>query len=292
MMFDVKADRFDPAESSALAALLDDPSPRVEGALRAKFRAHPEAARAFLAEFERGPDRALARHARRHLREAGLDNPAEDFRRHLLSGRPDLETGALLLARALRPGLDSESCPTTLDRLAARARELFTDPMTARGRCLALNRVLYHEEGLRGDVISYEDPANSLIPAVLTRKKGLPLSLAVIYILVARRAGFQLEPVGAPGHFMVGCFTEEDAFFIDAFSGGRLIGEPELRAWLTARGAQPGPDDLNPASPRDTLLRMCRNLVRHCAGAGDAIGSALCADFLQSFAGTKTTTKA
>ncbi len=291
MLFAVKADRFDPAESSALAALLDDLSPKVSGALRAKFQARPEAARAFLSEFERGLDRSLARHARRHLLEAGLDNPSDDFRRHLLSGRPDLEIGSLLLARALRPNLDIESCPATLDRLAARARELFTDPMTARGRCLALNRVLYHEEGLRGDVISYEDPANSLIPAVLTRKKGLPLSLAVIYILVARRANFQLEPVGAPGHFMVGCFTEEETFFVDAFSGGRLIGEPELKAWLAAKGAQPGPNDLNPASPRDTLLRMCRNLARHCAGAGDAIGSALCADFLQAFATANPTTK-
>lgn len=287
----MNADLFDSAESTALAALLDDPSPRVADALRARFQARPDAARQFLGALARGADPALARHARRHLIEAGLDDPAGDFRRHLLSGRPDLETGSLLLARALRPGLDTSDCSTMLDRMAVRTRELFSEPMSARARCLILNRVLFHEEGLRGDVANYEDPANSLLPMVLTRRKGLPLSLAIIYILVARRAGFSLEPVSAPGHFMVGCFAAEETFYVDAFSGGRLIGEVELRAWLTARGAPPGPDDLGPASPRETLMRTCRNLARHCAGAGDAIGANLCSAFVAAFDSKDRTTR-
>lgn len=280
MIIAVQTDAFDAAERAALAALLDDPSPRVGEALRARFQARPEAATAFLRGLAAGPDAALARHARRRLEEADLDDPAEELRRHLRSGRPDIETGALLLARALRPGLDAAGCPARLDALAARARELFAEPMTARARCVALNRVLFHEAGLRGDVAGYEDPANSLLPAVLERRRGLPVSLAVIYLLVARRSGFALEPVGAPGHFMVGCFTDETPFYVDAFSGGRMIGEPELRAWLAARGALVRPGDLGPCSPLEVLLRMCRNLERHCAGAGDSAGARLCAGFL------------
>ena len=72
-----------------------------------------------------------------------------------------------------------------------------------------INRVLFHEWGFRGNVEQFTDPMNSFIDKVLTRRKGIPISLSVLYLLVGERLGLPLEPVGLPGHFVVGCYADE-----------------------------------------------------------------------------------
>ena len=78
--------------------------------------------------------------------------------------------------------------------------------------CSVMNRVLFHEYGFRGAGKDFENPQNSFLHRVLERRKGLPITLSVIYILIARRLGFDLEPIGLPGRFMVGCFSDERPF--------------------------------------------------------------------------------
>ena len=79
------------------------------------------------------------------------------------------------------------------------------------------------ELGLRGNSDHYTDPANSLLDQVLSRRLGIPLSISVIYLLVAQRLGLELEPVGVPGHFLVGCYEPEGPFYLDAFNQGLLL---------------------------------------------------------------------
>jgi hypothetical protein len=106
-----------------------------------------------------------------------------------------------------------------------------------------LNRVLFHEYGFRGNVERYTDPLNSFLDEVLSRRKGLPITLSILYVLVAQRIGLILEPVGLPGHFVAGCFSEDDPFFIDAFDQGAL----RTPAELLANNLRPRPD-LRPRS--------------------------------------------
>jgi hypothetical protein len=79
---------------------------------------------------------------------------------------------------------------------------------------------LFHENGFRGNVEHYTDPLNSFLPLVLERHKGIPISLCLVYLLVAQRLGLDLEPVGIPGHFLVGCYHEDAPLFIDPFEQG------------------------------------------------------------------------
>ena len=80
--------------------------------------------------------------------------------------------------------------------------------MGIREYCTIINRVLFHEQGFRGAGKKFENPDNSIVHKVLKSKQGLPITLSLIYILVARRVGLDLEPIGLPGRFMVGCFSE------------------------------------------------------------------------------------
>ncbi len=273
-------------ERAALRSLLDDPSPAVQRALLARFAALGPAAAAFLQEVAREPDRDLARHARRCLDELDLSDPVGDFRAFIRSLHYELETGALLLARTVNPRLDPGACCTELDALATRCRELIVEPASAREKCRVLNRVLFHEWGFHGNVEHYTDPRNSFLDQVLARRTGLPISLSIVYLLVAGRLGLELAPVGLPGHFLVGCFSDDLPFYIDPFDRGVFRDAAELFDLLRARQLAPKLSDLAPTPVREVLCRCCRNLVNHYAAAGEPATARLFAGFVEEFEAT------
>lgn len=136
--------------------------------------------------------------------------------------RPPLDLALALVAAAGRPQVRPEAVTTDLDDLADRIEP---------GGPAALCRQLFDPEGtigLRGDRTDYFDPANSLLDRVLARRRGIPITLSVIAIEVARRHGLELEGIGMPGHFLVGDRTT--GTFFDAFDGGRPVGPDGARA--------------------------------------------------------------
>ena len=279
----MKTPIFSLREREALAALIDDSSPAVRTGLVNFLGARPEAAREFLVSLASGSDRVLAWHARRILAELRFADPVAEFRGFIHSLSYELETGAVLLARTSFPEADAGAVAQELDRLAARCRELIAEPATTRERCRVINRVLFHEAGFHGNTENYEDPLNSFLPAVLERRAGLPITLAMVYLLVAQRLGVELEPVALPGHFLVGCFTEGTPFFIDAFERGAFRTQGELMLYLRARGFDPAPADLAPTPVREVLARCCRNLVAHYAAGGQHHRARMFEGFLGEF---------
>jgi len=270
-------------ERAALIALIDDPSPGVRRALAARFTALGGSAGFMLREVAGGSDRQLARHALEYLEELGLCDPAAEFRAYIRGRRYELEAGSLLLARLANPRLDEAACRAQLDAMAARCRELIAEPSSTREKCRALNRVLFHEWGFHGNTEHYTDPRNSFLDQVLERRTGLPISLSVVYLLVAARAGIELEPVGLPGHFLVGCFADGLPFFIDAFEGGVFRGAADVLDALTARPGGLRPSDLAPTSIAEVLCRSCRNLARHYEAALDAERARLFTELVGEF---------
>jgi regulator of sirC expression with transglutaminase-like and TPR domain len=194
-----------------------------------------------------------------------------------------LETGALFLARVVQPDLKHSQINDVLDRWAERCADLITEPSSAREKCRIINRVLFHEEQLRGNQESYMDPDNSFLHRVLERRTGIPISLSTLYLLVAQRVGLDLEPVALPGHFVVGCYLDETPFFIDAFEGGMLRSAEDIVARLRRERVEVSLEDLVPATTAEVLCRMCRNLVVHFAHAGDRERSVLFAGFVAAF---------
>jgi regulator of sirC expression with transglutaminase-like and TPR domain len=128
--------------------------------------------------------------------------------------------------------------------------------------CRALCRLLYDELGFRGNEADYYDPRNSFLNVVLSRRIGIPITLAIVVVEVARRAGLEAHGVGFPAHFLVRVEGLRAPLMIDPFHG-RLLTPDELRALherATGRSGEVPPELLWPASKRQVLLRMLNNL--------------------------------
>lgn len=127
----------------------------------------------------------------------------------------------------------------------------------------ALNHLLFKELGFRGDRETYDDPLNALLPSVISRRRGLPITLAILWVELARRLGFDAVGVGLPGHFIAALRTDIGLLCFDPFHGGRALGEEEAAALVKAASGgriEFHPDMLRPATGRETLVRLVRNL--------------------------------
>jgi regulator of sirC expression with transglutaminase-like and TPR domain len=282
----VEAKPFTSQERQALAALLDDASPAVHQALLAEFARRGAVSVEFLRELARQPNRVLALHAARFLRALNLSDPVGEFRQFIQSLNYELESGALLLSRTVNADLDVGACCAQLDALAARCRELIAEPASTREKCRLINRVLFHEFGLHANVDDATDPLNSFLDQVIARRKGVPLSLSIVYLLVSERLGLQLEAVALPGHFLVGCYDEGTPFFIDPFNAGAFLTAGDVLLQLRRTDSHASVGDLAPAPVREVLCRCCRNLVLHYAAANQPVNASLFADFVAEFEAT------
>ena len=283
---DVETEKLSEARRDALLGLLDDLTPPVRKALLAHFVGLGQPGVQFLQEVAHGSNRILSRHAAWFLEEIKFSDPVAEFRGFIRSLNYELESGTLLLSRTVSPSLDVGTCCATLDAIAARCRELITHPASSREQCRVINRILFHEWGFHGNVDNYTDPLNSLIDQVLLRRKGIPLSLSTVYLLIAGRLGLDLEPVGLPGHFVVGCFSAPKPFFIDPFDRGIFLDTDEVFALLRANKIVPKGSDLSPTPVREVLCRSCRNLVNHYKAAGDLEHARLFSSFVEEFDAT------
>ncbi len=127
----------------------------------------------------------------------------------------------------------------------------------------ALNHYLFTELGLQGDRETYDDPANAVLPAVLHRRRGMPITLSILWLEAARRLGFQALGIGLPGHFVTAISLDVGRLYYDPFNGGRSIGETEAARLVTqATGGRAAfhPAMLAPLDNRAILTRLVRNL--------------------------------
>ena len=178
----------------------------------------------------------------------------------------DLVQWLLELSAERYAGLDRLACLLELDRLAVAcaSQPAFLDPTASqRDRLRAINYVLFEVEGFHGNRDDYYDPRNSYLCDVLARRTGLPITLSIVYMAVAARAGLKLQGINTPGHFVVRCATLGQPVFVDPFSGGDLLSLEACRRRIERVIGRPGSvtdDDFLPASPRAIAVRVLRNL--------------------------------
>ena len=270
-------------ERLALFSLIDDPSPFVRKALLNTLGEMGRDGLDLLQEAVDGPNRILSWHAARLLSELQTSDPAQEFRTFIKEMNYEMESGWLMISRVAYPGLDIGDICQRLDAIASRCSELLVKPTTAREQCLVINRVLFHEMGFRGNSERYTDPDNSFINRVLETKRGLPITLSVLYLLIGQRLGIPIEPISAPGHFVVGCFDEQAPFYIDPFERGKFLTAGQMLKRIEEITLAPNIGHLAPSSTRETLARICRNLAQHYSDNRDSSMAELYQDFLQEF---------
>jgi len=178
--------------------------------------------------------------------------------------RVDLVRAALTFARIEDPQLDIEHYVRHVDELARRTAAKIQDPDDPAHLIAVLNEVLFQEEMFRGNTVDYYNPRNSFLHDVLDRRLGIPITLALVYMEVARRIGFALFGVGMPGHFLLKHYDVDGrAILIDAFERGSIVTEEDCRQKLNdiySGQLAMQPEFLLPVTRRQMLTRMLNNL--------------------------------
>lgn len=188
----------------------------------------------------------------------------------LAEEREDLHTTEGLLRAAYciaGHAMDPTRCDPALarpqvDALAARIQERAVGA-SKRARLAHLHSVLFDEEQLAGNQADYYDPENSFLPRVFETRRGIPISLALIYKAVAEAIGLSVEGVGAPGHFLVRVHDEDGPLLLDPFHKGRLLEESEAYALMEGALGHPVPHEdrfLRAVTHAQWLERLLRNL--------------------------------
>jgi regulator of sirC expression with transglutaminase-like and TPR domain len=196
-----------------------------------------------------------------------------DLLRALNEPGEGLAPAALAIARVEYPTLDPEPYLQRIERMGeAAVGRLQRHNADARRRDKALqistlNAYLYEELGFSGNREHYDDPRNSFLNEVLDRRTGIPISLAVIYLEVAHRAGVRIEGVNFPGHFLVRlpATTGSDDLIVDPFHGGALLSEVDCRQLLRQHLGEEAAFDralLATATRQQIVVRMLVNLKR------------------------------
>ena len=126
-----------------------------------------------------------------------------------------------------------------------------------------ISEYLFFELGFSGDVDNYYDPKNSFINEVLNRRKGIPITLAILYMELASRLGIIVEGIGMPGHFLVGAYDESEKYYVDVFNKGIVVNKEECIAMFDSRASKAlAWDDryLSSVDNRYIISRLLRNL--------------------------------
>ena len=186
-----------------------------------------------------------------------------------------LAQAALLIARIEYPRLDVEAYLGKLDAMGELARQAVQRRLertadNSRLACIkAVNEYLFEELHFVGNRDKYEDPRNSCLNEVLDRRMGIPITLCVVYMEVARRAGLHIDGVNFPGHFLVRCpevgSRGGNGLIIDPFHGGALLSEHDCRMLLQRQvGSEVAFSKslLAPTTRLQIIVRMLINLKR------------------------------
>jgi len=173
----------------------------------------------------------------------------------------DLIDAALLIAAEHHPEFNLDHCHQQIENLANEARNSVDTSQTTEAIAQDLCNFLYRQAGYSGDHGDYYNPDNSYFDRVLQRRKGIPITLALVYISVGRNLGLEIEPVGFPGHFLVKLVGDEE-ILLDPFSG-QVLNENACRELLktcTQDSIAFKSEHLDSVSNREVVRRILGNL--------------------------------
>lgn len=172
----------------------------------------------------------------------------------------DLAAVALEIARIAYPDLNAAPYLRQLDEIAAQVECGRNDPLSV---IEAMNECLFERLGFHGNREDYYDPRNSFLNDVLDRRAGIPITLSLVYMEVARRINLTLVGVGFPGHFLVK-HPGDPEIVVDCFNSGKILLEPDCEVRLEEVYGRPlplAPEYLQAVSKKQVVTRMLQNLL-------------------------------
>lgn len=249
------------ARVGALLTLLADEDPRVGDAISGHLREVGAAALPRLREAVHSLNPTLAGRASGLLREMRLEQVIGELSTFSGTNGRRLEEGLLLIARLHDPELDTAACTATLSHMTEDLMLRLdpgdgVDPMLS-----ALSRYLYDEQGFSGNTEDYYNPANTYLHTLLETRRGIPISLSCLYLVLAQRMGLPIYGVGMPGHFLVKYDDGHQVRVLDPFHKGRVLDREGCSRLLRGLGLSFDERYLTPVTTRYILERTLKNLV-------------------------------
>jgi len=200
------------------------------------------------------------------------------------TGGEDLLEGAMIISRYRYPELDEQKVKA---RLASIRQDIWlelNDHLTAFEKVRVFNHIFFQVHGFKGNKRNYHAPQNSYLNEVLDSRKGNPLSLAIIYQVLAEDLGLPLRGVNLPNHFVLAYLDEESIggadsgqdgeesvlFYVNAFSGGDILGRNEINEFLEKLNIGPRPSFYSPCTNMDIIRRQLNNLANSYSKLGDS----------------------
>ncbi len=197
----------------------------------------------------------------------------EMLRKWVRTGGSDLLKGAYIIARYQYPDLKLEDIEKPLDKIFKDVWLELNNNLTALEKVRILNHILFEVNGFTKNSKNFYSPQNSFINQVLETKKGNPISLAVIYSIVAQRLGLPIYGVNLPKNFILAFedemisgdnfneVTEDILFYINPYNKGAVLGRKEIEYFLKQQGIEAQPSHFNSCSNPDIIIRMLHNLI-------------------------------
>lgn len=253
------------AEIKSLLYLMDDPDPFVHKSVLNRFDELGENAVPLLDEYrlsvKNSEDIQKIEDLIHELTFSGLQ---VDFLEVLQSGvknRKDLEVAAFTLARFGNPTLRISDYTEKLDHFADIVESGIRYKLDERRKMKHLIKFVFEDLHFRGDTKDYHNPANCFMDQVIDRRIGLPITLSMVVMFIARRLEMPFFGVNMPIHFMLNYIGEKEEVLIDPYDNGAIVTYDQCYFFLKKNNIEPKPEHFQIASDVDILIRCTRNLI-------------------------------
>lgn len=254
-----------PSEIKSLVSLLEDPDPYVQSEVRSRLIELGEQAVPLLDQQKNEVrDEAEKEHINEIIRWITFGSLEEDFVELLQRGvstPAQLEGAIFTLCRFHNPTLREQEYVRKLDRFADMVENRIRYSLSDTQKMHKLLDFVFDDLGFEGSTDDYYHPENSYLNRVIDRRQGIPISLGLIVLFLARRLELPFHGVNMPIHFMLKYRGEKDELLIDPFDRGKVVTYNQCYYFLKQNGLEPRSEHFEIAGEREILARSIRNLV-------------------------------
>lgn len=248
-----------PGDNEALVRLLRDDDPETVRLVKAQLAEGGEDGLERLFELCEVDDACVSTHAREVVAEITERSAVEEFTLlcHFFGDGMDLETACWALARAVEPGVDTLRYEHKVNHWGRTFLVRIAGAVSNRERVKLLADFISGDLEFRGNCENYYCQRNSLLPRVIETRAGIPITLTMLYMMIGSRAAVKVEGINLPGHFI----ARHGEVFFDPFHRGRILTRGDIEQILLRQGLELKPCHLQPATPRQMIVRMLANLL-------------------------------
>lgn len=256
--------------------LCDDPDENIYCQIRDELISHGAAAIPFLEASWEEENYGLLFQSRIEnlIHEIQYHSVKDDLREWINSPNKELLDGSLLIARYQYPNFEEEKIRSEIKRIRDSIWLELNNHQTSFEKVGIFNKVFYGEENFSGNSKDYNSPMNSYINTVIETRKGNPLSLCILYSIIAQSLDMPIYGINLPNHFIltyldenkINVFIKDEnkhgaLFYINAFSKGSIFEEPEIDEFLNGLNKTKSREYYEPCSNSVVIFRMLTNLI-------------------------------